>query len=173
MIVLLSGGIAVGKTAVAEALAPLLEARLVRVREALTEVLGLRLDSRAELQRHGADLDARTAGRWLRDYLMEASEQEALVVDALRTRRQTLPVLDGLLDSRLVHLRAHETVRRTRYEQAARSDPVKAGASFDAAVAHPTEREADQLQALAHLTIETDEMTAEGIAGVIRSELGP
>lgn len=173
MIVLLAGGIAAGKTTVAQALVGRFDARLVRVREALSEVTGQRLDDRSALQRHGADLDRRTAGRWLAEYLADASEDSPrLVVDSCRTRRQAEAALDRLPDSRLVYLQAHETTRRARYALSAAADPVKAGSTFDASVDHDTERLVGQLRPLSHLVIDTDGLTPREVVDEIAAALG-
>jgi hypothetical protein len=171
--VLVAGAIAVGKTATAIELAHVLQARLVLVRQALADVLGISPDDRAELQRRGADLDQRTAGRWLRDYLDEAAETaDTTVVDSLRTRRQTLPILESRPDSRLLYLDAHEETRRRRYLLAASTDPVKASLPFDAAMRHPTERQVTELRPLAHLVIETDEIRVPDVAREVLAAFG-
>lgn len=156
--ILISGQIATGKTAVAAELADRMNWRLLKVRQALGEVLGIEARDRQILQRRGADLDRRTNGRWLRDYIQEhfSAAEDAVVVDALRTRLQTLPILEALVDSRLVFLEAHEETRRARYAHAAATDPVKASVDFDSAMHHPTEIEVQTLRPMAHVVIATD-----------------
>ena len=172
VIVLLSGAIATGKTAAAEHLAAALPADHIRVRAALGAVLGIDTGDRTALQREGADLDRRTRGRWLRDYLAEHySAGRDTVVDSLRTELQTLPILDGDVDSRLVFLEAHETTRRARYAQAASSDPVKASLDYDTAMRHPTELQGTRLRHIAHLVVATDDLTPAQLAETILSEL--
>jgi shikimate kinase len=172
VIVLVAGGIAVGKTTIAAALAERLDGRVVRVRDALAEVLGRRLDDRGTLQRLGADLDRRTSGRWLAEYLAEAAESAPrLVVDSCRTRRQTEAVLERLPTSRLVYLDAHEDTRRARYALSAATDPIKAGSTYDAAVDHDTERLVALLRPLADTVVETDDLDTEQTVAELLSQL--
>lgn len=173
VVILMSGAIATGKTAVSERLAVAMPADLVRVRAALATVLGIDGNDRATLQREGADLDRRTRGRWLRDYLDPyCAPGLSAVVDSLRTELQTLPVLEAVVDSRLVFLEAHESTRRARYAQAAYSDPVKASLDFDTAMRHPTEGRAGTLRAMAHLIVQTDDLSPDEVAATILAELG-
>lgn len=168
LVVLMSGPIATGKTAVAQAVAERWPAQLVRVRQALADVLGIDARDRVTLQREGADLDRRTRGAWLLNYLEDNQYGIGpVVVDSMRTRLQTLPVLDGLVDSRLVYLSAHESTRRRRYRRGAVNDPVKASVDFDTAMHHPTETEVAHLRHLAHLQIDTDELSVAEIAAMI------
>lgn len=173
-VLLLSGAIATGKTAVGVELAERRHAGLIKVRQALGDVLGIDVDDRQTLQRRGADLDRRTGGRWLRDYVDERWDpQRDLIVDAVRTRRQTVPVLEAMPQSRLVFLEAHEETRRARYAAAAVIDRVKASIDFDTAMHHPTEREVEKLRPLAHVVIATDDLAVAAIVDEVLSQLGP
>jgi hypothetical protein len=67
----------------------------------------------------------------------------------------------------LVYLTAHEATRRRRYELAAGSDAVKLGTPFDIAEGHPTELGVVKLQPMAHLVVETDELTPEAVADLV------
>lgn len=171
---LLAGEIGCGKTTVANLLAGNLGGTSVRIRQALADVLGVSASDRDALQREGRDLDQRTNGRWLCEYLVEhaGSRQEpVVVVDAMRTERQTLPVLDLVPHSHLVYLEASETVRRRRFELAAINDPVKRSMPFDRAIQHSTEREVVRLRVAADLVVETDDMTAADVCAEITSAI--
>jgi adenosyl cobinamide kinase/adenosyl cobinamide phosphate guanylyltransferase len=171
--ILISGGIAVGKSTTAEALSTAVGARVVRVRLALAEILDLDGQDRDALQKQGAALDRRTQGRWLLHYLEERKAPgEIVIVDALRTRRQTLPVLDVLPNTHLVHLVASESVRRHRYDLAAASDRLKASVPFDVATAHETERAADEVRDLAELVLLTDELSVDETVELIVQRFG-
>lgn len=172
-VLLMSGAIATGKTAAAAEIARLQPTQLIKVRDALAELLGLEPRDRLTLQRRGADLDRRTAGRWLRDYIQEHRQPGVfIVIDALRTEQQTLPILESLTDSRLVFLEAHETTRRARYAQGAKSDPVKASVNFETAMHHVTETEVQRLRAMAHVVVETDELDPSSVAEEVLRGLG-
>lgn len=168
VLLLLSGAIATGKTAVAERLAAEMPGDHIRVRAALGAVLGINVNDRAALQREGADLDRRTRGRWLRDYLAERyGSGQAAIVDSLRTELQTLAILETEVDSRLIFLEAHESTRRARYARAAETDPVKASLDFDTAMRHPTEQRVGALRPIAHLTVQTDELAVADLSETI------
>lgn len=170
---LVSGGIAVGKTTVGRLLAVEYDGTVVRVRDALATVLGIAADDRQTLQIEGAALDKRTRGTWLVDFLDERIEPGSLViVDALRTRRQTQPILDRVADSHLVHLLAHESTRRRRYAEAALKDQLKAGVPYDQAVSHETERSANEVQDLAELALPTDDLSPAATVKIIAQHLG-
>jgi cytidylate kinase len=169
-ILLIGGQIGSGKTAVAEGLAGFNGVQIVRVRQALADILGGTDWDRAKLQREGAALDQRSAGTWLCRYLQEhCAEKERWVVDSARTRRQVEPVLNEITDSRLVFLSAAETTRRQRFTSSAVADPVKRSMPFDVAMRHGTEREAATIAAMAHLVIETDDMGLDEVVHAIAS----
>ena len=171
-ILLLSGAIATGKTAVATELGSRLGWRLLRVREALVAVTGADATDRQDLQRRGAEIDQRTRGRWLSDFLDEVKEgTPSLILDSLRTPLQTLPVLERHGEARLIYLSAHEDTRRLRYRLAAETDPVKASISFDIAANHPTERMASSLAPMAHLAIETDGLAIGDVVDLVMQML--
>jgi len=172
VIVLLSGEIAVGKTTIAADLATELGGIHLRVRQALAQIVGVPLDDREALQREGAELDARTRGRWLRNFVEETiAPCEAAVIDSLRTRRQTIPLL-GLPDSHLIHLTADLETRRRRYREAAGTDALKARVPFERATAHETERLADALRDLAELVVPTEGLSVREVCDVILDHLG-
>lgn len=160
--VLLAGQIACGKSSVASEFAARTGGMHVRVRNALAQTLGTTPDDRHRLQVEGADLDRRTNGMWLVEYLEALrDEHDAIVVDAMRTERQTLPVLRSL-PSLLVYLEASPETRRRRFMDAvAAGDPVKRSMSLSEAMRHPTESDVLQLRRRATLVISTDDMSVE------------
>lgn len=171
-ILVIGGEIAAGKTSLATRLSEA-DCTLVRVRDALQSILGGVGWDRRRLQMEGADLDNRTGGRWLLDYLADVTANGGRwVVDAGRTRRQVEPILEHLVGSRLVFLRAHESIRRARYLRGQAEDPVKRSVSFDEAMAHPTEREALTLAAMAHLVIDTDDLERAAVLRAVRDWMG-
>lgn len=172
-IVLIGGQIASGKTSIANQLCRSTGAHLIRVREALEQILGGSHWDRRRLQDEGYALDRRTNGQWLLHFIQEASDEGGKwVIDAARTRRQVEPVLEVEQRSRLIYLDASEATRRSRFALAQRSDPVKASLSFDDTMSHSTEREADALRAMAHLAVDTDDLSIDQIGQEVRSFLG-
>lgn len=170
--VLLSGAIGSGKTTVGIQLADALSAQIVQVRQALVDVLGLVNPDRRTLQEKGAELDRRTRGRWLLETLTERLEvADRLVVDAVRTERQALPILNSAIAATLVYLDATWNVRRDRYETSALADPVKAAVPFEAAMRHPTEVGVVRLRLSADIVLHTDDMTPAEVVQTITEEL--
>ncbi len=170
--ILLSGAIGAGKSTVARALATRRSWPVVSVRDALREILGVDPNDRASLQQRGAELDRRTNGRWLYEYLANRLESTSLVVDSLRTRRQTLPILERIHGSFLVYLDARPETRHHRFELSARDDLAKRSLSFVEAMRHPTEREVVALRPMSQLVIETDGLTVGEVIAEITAVLG-
>jgi len=172
--VLLAGEIAVGKSSVGTALGERIGGSTVRVREALAEVVGVKSPDRATLQKRGAELDQRTKGRWLIEYIeRRLSASTPLVVDSLRTRRQTVPILEQVNGSRLVYLHADWRIRHERFNASRESDTVKHSMGFDEAMRHPTEVEVRRLRPLAHVVIETDGLTVDQVVAEVIVALHP
>jgi RNase adaptor protein for sRNA GlmZ degradation len=107
------------------------------------------------------------------DYLVERLDTDArpLVVDSLRTVRQTEPLLLHVPGACLIYLDAHAATRRQRYGAASESDPVKRSAPFDEAMNHPTEQQVIELRSLADLVIDTDDLAIGDIADAIKTLL--
>lgn len=163
-LVLIGGQIASGKTVTAHGLADRGRGRVLPVRTALQEILGGADWDRRRLQEEGAALDQRTSGQWLLDYLMAILDPGGrVIVDAARTRIQVEPILEAISDAQLIFLAAAESTRRRRYGQAAATDAVKRSTSFDQAMTHETEIEAVTIRSMAHLQIETDDLTIEQV----------
>lgn len=165
--ILLSGAIGAGKSTVARALAAPLSCEVVSVRYALAELIGVDPNDRASLQQRGAELDRRTNGRWLYEYLATRLESTSVVVDSLRTRRQAIPILERIGTSFLVYLDARPETRRHRFELSAREDLAKRSLSLPEAMRHPTETEVVAVGPVSQLFIETDGLTVEEVVAEI------
>lgn len=162
-----------GKSAVTSGLCKLPRVQAVRVREALAEILGGSDWDRMKLQVEGAALDLRTDGTWLCQYLREKCDSGSRwVVDSARTRRQVAPVLTEISGARLVFLAASEATRRQRFKWSAAADPVKQSMPFDAAMSHDTEGEAATISAMAHLLVDTEDLSLDDVVETVASWLG-
>lgn len=167
---LLAGAIGAGKTTVAQLSIARWNWSLIAVRQALSDVLAVNPTDRATLQERGAELDRRTNGRWLVEYIeFRIEESRGLVVDSLRTQRQTVPILERISGSLLVYLDARPETRRARFESSRLADPVKRSLDFSEATRHPTELEVASLRPMADLVIETDGLTADEVVAEIES----
>lgn len=128
---------------------------------------------RSELQLFGAALEQSTSGGWL----SAASERVALqvgegrvVIDAIRTVAQ----LSALRRSfgaglRVIHLTASEPERRRRFEARRVREPANEALTFDMAMGHETESNAETLGPLADLLLDTTTLTLEAVAGAVES----
>lgn len=158
--ILVAGAIAVGKSAVAAELANRTGAHWLKVREALAVTLGVSATDRSALQKYGRELDKRSNGAWLVDYVgVHVGFADLIVIDAVRTVRQARPLLRMAWSAPVIYLTAHEATRRERYARAAATDPLKASVSFDVAMHHITEREAIRVESLADLVLPTDDLS--------------
>lgn len=170
--VLIAGALAAGKSTVAHLLTARSGGCLVPVRHALERALGLVNADRRTLQEEGAALDRRTNGRWLVEHLLERSEDEPfLIVDSVRTLRQTIPILTRVPNASLVYLETDLTTRRQRFSIAARDDPVKRSMSFADAMRHPTEGEVTKLRPVANLAIDTNDLSPGEVVSEIENLL--
>lgn len=146
----------------------------MRVREALSKVLAISVNDRNRLQQEGAALDRRTNGRWLAEFLLETQDvQQELVVDSVRTERQTIPILERVPGAFLAYLEASSETRRRRFDESAAADPVKRSMAFAEAMSHPTEQEVTRLRGHANIIIETDDLTADAVVAEIQLALQP
>ncbi|WP_182525118.1 hypothetical protein [Nocardioides dongkuii] len=173
-VVVLAGPIAVGKTAVADALADQLLADVVSARRVLLRETGAEAD-RTSLQTGGRLLDQRTNGRWLLYALeerLDQSEKDLIVLDSARTMRQTVPILENLSTARLVYLEANTDARRIRYARSAASDEVKRSADFAVSGEHITERNILDLRTGADLRLDTTSLTLGETVEAVVQELG-
>jgi hypothetical protein len=167
-VLLIGGQIASGKSTAARTASEMGGAGLLRVRDALEQILGIPNADRRRLQIEGASLDTRTGGRWLVDYMSEhCPSGSRWVVDSARTRRQVEPILESRIGTRLIYLRATEQTRRVRYALGSEEDAVKRSTSFDEAMSHHTEIDAMTIAEMSDFIVETDDLNVEEITSVI------
>ena len=173
-LLLVGGEIGSGKSSVAKRVVDQTPgARLVRVRDVLGELLAGARGDRNWLQTEGARLERQTRGRWLLHYLEENCDHAVRwEVDAARTRSQVEPIIENWPGSILVFLAASVNTRRLRFEQSRVSDPVKQSMPFELAVRHNTEAEARTISAMAHVVLDTDDMTLDEVVEVVVSHCG-
>lgn len=174
-LLLLSGAIGSGKTAIAH--------ELIRAFQFVKIASGGYLISlippdelkeggerRRQLQELGDRLDEETSYRWIVDpvavqALKGTPDVKNWLVDAVRKKRQVELFRErfGAL-IRHVHLTASEEVLRSRY--------AEKGGDYDAAIAHPNEVNARSLENLADLVLDTSTAKAELLAQQIWSTWG-
>jgi hypothetical protein len=172
-VLLLSGPLAVGKTAVRielvsqHAFAYLRSSEYLR---SLAKASGLKAD-RPTLQNLGDGLDVSTDYRWLIDDVarpaMDSSpQQRRWIVDAVRKRRQIEHFRKAFGDSiRHIHCTAPEPILRARYlarqaEQGAEADMT----TYEAAIDHDNERSARSLIECADVVINVMDLPSSLLA---------
>jgi adenylosuccinate synthase len=180
IIVVVSGPVAGGKSALARELAN----RFSGLRLSTRDILMTRLregtePTRAALQLVGEELDRETGGTWVADRLgrkiFKARERgvELIIVDAARIAGQ----IDGLRDAFgrevcHVHITASAETCAARYaERQARQEFVEA-ASYAEVRDNATERNIDDLAPLADIALNTDRDSAEDVLVRVAARLG-
>lgn len=171
-VVLLSGHIGAGKTRLADGLVTKHDAILIKTRELITRALPKTKDQRQDLQRAGERLDRSTGGRWVGNALVEHIEEvgsaEGLpvglyVLDAVRIAGQ-IEAIRGVFGSSVVHhihLTASSKTLADRFTgRRSRSDD---GITWEEAASNATERQVEQLRALADTVVDTDHCTPEAV----------
>lgn len=161
-IVLLSGHVAVGKSALAAALGERFGVYLFKTREIIARLKNVKADRKA-LQAAGEALDRETDGEWvaseLRKFLEDLAPVDAddcvVVVDAVRIRAQGDAVRRAY--GRMVvhvHLTASEAARAERFEE--RNAEVREVTSYAEVLKNRTERQVDTLHEIADVVINTE-----------------
>jgi adenylosuccinate synthase len=174
----LSGPIAVGKTAVADALTRLFGFRKISSSQHLRRLAAARglPDTRETLQRLGDALDEGTNFSWLVDEVATSQvaadpSQREWFVDAVRKPEQVKhfrATFDSLLH---VHLTAPEEVIKGRFERRSRQgDNATDAGSYEKAIAHPNEQASRSLGAIADLTIDLGEDSSADAARHIANQ---
>jgi len=175
-LLLLSGPIAVGKSAVAKQLIEQHQFQKISSGQYLMEQAQERGSgtSRADLQLLGDTLDTETDYRWLIDEIVRARiaatpAQESWLFDSVRKKRQVINFKE--IYRRItfhVHLNAPEATLRQRYEARLADGGEYAGATpYNVAINHPNEVEARSLIAVADTVVDLSAKPPEKAAADI------
>lgn len=167
LVLMLSGPVAVGKSAIAAELVS--KHGFLRISSGgyLTALAAQRGEeiSRASLQRLGDSLDEQTDYRWLIDEvaakaLADQQEQKRWLIDSVRKARQVEHFRERFVSSVVhVHLTASEAILRDRYaRRLLGGGEYSGGTSYDEACAHPNERASRSLNSIADLCIDVSAM---------------
>ena len=151
MIVVLSGPVAVGKSAFAGALSTRFEVTKVSTREFIRRRCGTS-DDRGELQRAGERLDKETGGAWIVEAVRTVAEGAPAgcltLVDSVRIPAQLRALREAFGCELLhVHLTASDQVLRGRY--AGRTHATREFDTYDKVQASPTEAGVGDLAGIA------------------------
>lgn len=173
-VILLSGPVGAGKSALASELAARFGCRTIKTHEIIEQRLGVKKE-RAELQEAGQTLDRETNGKWVADTLgrmaAQWGENELVVVDAVRIREQVQEVRRafGFAVSH-IHVTAPVEVLAQRYQT--RHGVVQELDSYDAVRQNPTENRVEELTDIADAVIDTDRNSPADVLTRVASRLG-
>lgn len=170
---------AVGKTAVADALIQTFQLRKISSSGYLRAVAAERglPDTRTALQELGDLLDKQTEFAWLVDTVAQtntasAPEQLNWFVDAVRKPEQVGHFRAKFPHVLHAHFTAPEEVLRERFSKRARAgDNVGINDTYERSVAHPNERAARDLGAIADLEIDLSASSPDQAAAMIFTTL--
>jgi adenylosuccinate synthase len=179
MVVVVSGPVAGGKSALARGLARRFDGLRLSTRGVLMSRLAPNEPATREtLQRLGAEWDAETGGSWVADRLgreiwRERERGRALViVDAARIAGQ----VEGLRaafgrEVRHVHVTASRETCSARYA-GRQSEEFEEAADYAKVLEDPTERAVDDLAPLADIVIDTDRDAEDDVLVRVAAQLG-
>jgi adenylosuccinate synthase len=169
-IVVLSGPIGAGKSALAESLVKHYGARVVKTRDLIRAQMPLLKEERAALQRAGEKLDRADGGRWVKNALVRFIEDNVggpaavgfFVIDSARIAGQVSAVREAYGTAvHHIHLDASDNVLADRY--AKRGGKTKEFERYEDAKRSKTEREVGKLADLADTVVATDRCTPEAV----------
>lgn len=156
-IFLLSGPIAVGKTALVKEFETRFGARKVSTRQLLLQELDGA--GREQLIELGLKLDKDTKGRWVADAFREAAGTDfngaPWLIDAVRTPDQVKHFRD-LFGDRVVHIHLDAPIETLRQRYADRPAGINEFGNYDEAKLHGTEQNIGELASIADRVLETD-----------------
>jgi adenylosuccinate synthase len=178
LVVVVSGPVAGGKSALARALAERFDGLRLSTRELLMPRLAPgEPATRQALQRVGAQLDTDTDGRWVADRLSRRifdAPHRLVIVDSARIAGQIegLRRAFGRSEVRHVHVTASRATCAARYEQRRSRAEVQEATTYDEVMADPTEAQVDSLGDMADIAVDTDRDGPEDVVVRVAAQLG-
>lgn len=169
-VVLVSGAICAGKSALVGELRDRHGAAVVSTRELVSRTVSGSEPGRRTLQRAGARLDRAEGGAWVAEALQREVEAFSststpsglFVVDCVRTGDQVLAVRRAFgTEVFHVHLTARPEVLRRRYLE--RASEADADVEYDQLKRSRTERRIEDLADVADVVVDTDRCSAGGV----------
>jgi adenylosuccinate synthase len=169
-VVLISGQICSGKTALVEQLRDKHGARIVKTKDLILKKLPKTKNERQSLQRAGQGLDRKDGGRWVAEALQRVVDESSrentprglYVVDSVRILGQVEAIRRAYgADVHHIHLTAPDNVLRARFEARTRSDD--SGTAYDALKGNKTEKGVESLAAIADVVVSTDRCSEEAV----------
>lgn len=169
-VVLVSGAVCSGKSALVDQLRERHGAAVVRTRDLIAEVVPKAKNRREALQRAGERLDRLTNGKWVSDELQRVIDAAQLnstpsgiyVVDCVRIEGQ-VDAIRRAHGSEVfhIHLTADPDVLRQRYVERSLIDDAET--EYDKLKKSKTERNIEALAKIADVVVNTDRCSAGGV----------
>lgn len=180
MVVVVSGPVAGGKSALARGLARRFDGLRLSTRGVLMSRLAPNEPATREtLQRIGSEWDADTGGSWVADRLgreiwrERERGRELVIVDAARIAEQ----VEGLRaafarEVRHVHVTASRETCAARYAGRQSEQEFEEAAEYAKVLEDPTERAVDDLAPLADIVVDTDRDAEDDVLVRVAAQLG-
>jgi len=174
-IVLLSGAVSSGKTTLSTMLVKRFHFDLIKTKEVLQNYFPDTAHERRSLQDHGAYLDQKTQGTWVRDEILariEKTKPKYLLVDAVRIEKQINSIRQAFGPRVFhIHLEAPANVLAARYKT--RKVPgFKEFSTYNNLARNTTEKRVSRLAEIADVVIKTDRCTKEDVLVRAASHVG-
>ncbi|HUC17733.1 MAG TPA: adenylosuccinate synthetase [Acetobacteraceae bacterium] len=169
-IVVLSGAICSGKSALAKQLVDRHGAQIVKTRKLILWIRPRTRDNRQALQRAGDALDRVDGGEWVRNALAQIIDEYSrsdvpsglFVVDSVRIVGQINAIRSAFgADVHHIHLTAEPDELRRRYDS--RNQSADQPTSYDEIKRNKTERNIETLADLADIVVATDRCSEEAV----------
>ncbi|OYY88627.1 MAG: hypothetical protein B7Y45_14320 [Sphingomonas sp. 28-66-16] len=169
-VVLVSGAICSGKSALVELLREKHGAKVIKTKDLIIRTVPRVKLERRSLQRAGEKLDKEDGGQWVADALqreIDASPQRQTpsglyVVDSVRIEGQINAIRRAYGPEVFhIHVKADPTVLKKRYLD--RSRMIDAGVEYDSLKRNKTEKNIDSLAELADVVVDTGRCSAASV----------
>ncbi|WP_407497030.1 adenylosuccinate synthetase [Pseudooceanicola sp. MF1-13] len=169
-IVLVSGQICSGKSALVRQLQDKHRARVVKTKDLILQKVPKTKDERRALQLAGQRLDSQDGGAWVGEALQRVIDDSTrsetpkglFVVDSVRITGQVNAIRKAYgADVHHVHLTATEEELRTRFEQRSRLDDQSV--TYDQLKSNRTEKGVEKLADVADVVVSTDKCSKESV----------
>lgn len=178
--VVVSGPVAGGKSALARRLEARFNGRRLSTREVLMKRLPIgQPATRSALQQVGTKWDEETGGAWVAEQLgreiwrQRGSGQDLVIVDSARVLGQLEALRTAFgRDVRHVHVTASRLTCAERYAARQSREDFKEALSYDEVMADPTEKGVDDLRRVADIVIDTDHDVEEDVVTRVAAQLG-